>query len=46
MALADGSLIWAAENLEINNVITIDSDYYIYRLKRGKIFNNLLKKYL
>lgn len=46
MDLADGSLILAAETLNINNVITIDSDYYIYRLKKNKSFNNLLKNRL
>jgi predicted nucleic acid-binding protein len=41
MDLADGSLLWIAEEYNIHNIITIDSDYYIYRTKNKKILNNL-----
>ncbi len=43
--LADGSLIVASEILNITNIVTIDSDYYVYRTKDRKSFKNLLEKY-
>lgn len=46
MDLADASLIVAAESLRINDIITIDSDYYVYRTKSKKYFKNLLEPYL
>ncbi len=39
--LADGSLIIASEILNATNIVTIDSDYYVYRTKDKKPFNNL-----
>lgn len=46
MDLADGSLILSAEKFNIHDIITIDSDYYVYRLKDKKYFRNLLQKFL
>lgn len=46
MDFADGSLIVVSELLNIKNIITIDSDYYVYRMKDKKYFNNLFKESL
>jgi len=46
MDLADCSLIMASEELKIDNIISIDSEYYIYRTKDRKILNNLLESYI
>ena len=46
MDLADGSLIVISESLNIRNIITIDSDYYIYRTNRKRALKNLLQGYL
>ena len=35
MDLADASLIAAAETLNLRQVFTIDTDFYIYRLSDG-----------
>jgi len=43
--LADGSLIVTSEILNTTNIVTIDSDYYVYRTKDRKPFNNLLAKF-
>ncbi|MBA7589529.1 hypothetical protein ES708_31614 [subsurface metagenome] len=43
--LADGSLIITSEILNTTNIITIDSDYYVYRTKDRKPFNNLFAKF-
>jgi predicted nucleic acid-binding protein len=42
--LADGSLLIAAEDLGITDILTIDSDYSIYRTSSGKALHNILKK--
>jgi len=42
MDLADASLSVASEIIGIKNIITIDSDYYIYRIKGGHALKNLL----
>ncbi len=42
MDLADASLLVASEIIGIKNIITIDSDYYIYRIKGGHALKNLL----
>lgn len=42
MDLADSSLIVIAELTNITDIITIDSDYYIYKTKNKKSLNNLL----
>lgn len=46
MDLADSSLIVIAELTGINEIISIDKDYYIYRTKTRKALNNLLLDYL
>ncbi len=42
MDLADSSLVVIAELTNITDIITIDSDYYIYKTKNKKSLNNLL----
>jgi uncharacterized protein len=44
MDLADCSLIMISEQLSITNIITIDSEYYIYRTKNKKMLKNLLEQ--
>ncbi len=44
MDLADSSLIVISENQKISDIITIDSDYYIFRTKSKNKLNNLLEK--
>lgn len=39
---ADTSLIEVAESRDIENIITIDRDFSVYRLKNGNSFTNLL----
>jgi predicted nucleic acid-binding protein len=39
--LADASLIIISERLNLENIITIDSDYYIYRNKNKEMLNNI-----
>ena len=46
MDLADSSLIVASEKLGIKDILTIDSDYDIYRTIKKEPLNNLLTKYL
>jgi uncharacterized protein len=46
MDLADSSLIVISENHKIPDIITIDSDYYIYRTKSKNELNNLLEEHL
>lgn len=46
MDLADSSLIVIAELANITDIITIDSDYYIYRTKNKKSLNNILAPFL
>lgn len=41
MDLADGALVMQAERLELHRIITVDSDFRVYRLKRHKAFINL-----
>lgn len=41
MDLADASLIVVAEKLNISDIVTIDSDYYVYRTIRKKMLHNL-----
>jgi predicted nucleic acid-binding protein len=43
MDLADGALIIAAEALGISDILTIDSDYSVYRTSAGKALRNVLK---
>jgi len=42
MDLTDSSLIVIAELTNIDDIITIDSDYYVYKTKNQKSLNNLL----
>ena len=42
MDLADGSLIVVSELTGIKNILTIDSDYYVYRTKKKQYLTNLL----
>jgi predicted nucleic acid-binding protein len=42
--LADGSLLIAAEKYGILEILTIDSDYSIYRTSAGKTLRNVLRK--
>ncbi len=46
MDLADSSLIVLSELLQLTDIITIDSDYYIYRTKSKKMLTNILQDYL
>ncbi len=46
MDLADSSLVVIAEMTGYRDIATIDSDYYIYRIKDKKFFNNVLSDYL
>ncbi len=36
MDLADASLVWAAERTGIEQVLTIDSDFTVFRLANGR----------
>ena len=42
MDLAYASLIMISERLNIKDIITIDSDYYIYRTVNREMLNNAL----
>jgi uncharacterized protein len=46
MDLADSSLIVISELKGINDIITIDSDYNIYKTKSRKNLNNIFDKYM
>ena len=43
MDLADATLIILAERLGISEIISIDSDYYIYRTMKKDIVTNILR---
>jgi len=43
MDLADASLVVLSENLNIKEIITIDSDYYIYRTIDKVMIENIFK---
>jgi uncharacterized protein len=43
MDLADASLIVLSEKLKIKHIITIDSDYYIYRTTNKEMLENIFK---
>jgi len=45
MDLADCSLIIMAEKLEINEIISIESDYDVYRTLKREALTNLLYDY-
>jgi uncharacterized protein len=42
--LADASLMTISERLKIYDVATIDSEFYIYRMKNKKFFTNVFLK--
>lgn len=42
MDFADATLLLIADKEQIGDIITIDSDFVIYRTPQGKILNNLL----
>lgn len=44
MDLADATLIVASEELNIKNIISIDSDFYIYRNIREEYLRNIFKE--
>ena len=46
MDLADSSLLVIAEMTGIREIATIDSDYYIYRIKGNKALKNVMSEYL
>jgi hypothetical protein len=46
MDLADSSLLVVSEMSGIKEIMTIDSDYYIYRIKGNKALKNVLSDYL
>ena len=41
MDFADATLVVLAERLDIKNIATVDSDFYIYRFKNKQSFNNV-----
>lgn len=41
MDLADATLVVASEKLAINEIATIDSDFYVYRDIRNRYLNNI-----
>ncbi len=43
MDLADGSLLVVAQNLQIRDIVSIDSDYDIYRTIKKEPLRNLLQ---
>lgn len=43
MDLADGSLLVLAQNRRIKDIVSIDSDYDIYRTIKKEALNNLLR---
>lgn len=43
MDLADSSLMFVAHKEGIDKIITIDSDFDIYRIGKRKVLNNLLR---
>jgi len=45
MDLADSSLVVVAEMENINEIVTIDSDYYVYRTKNKKTFIQVSESY-
>jgi predicted nucleic acid-binding protein len=44
MDLADASIVVVAEDLGINRIITLDSDYLVYRISGQHRFENLLSE--
>ncbi|MFW5709886.1 MAG: type II toxin-antitoxin system VapC family toxin [Bacteroidota bacterium] len=46
MDLADSTIIVISEITGVNEIATIDSDYYLYRAKSKKALNNVLTPYI
>lgn len=46
MDLADASLVVAAEQMAVNDILTIDSDFTVYRTAGGGFLSNLLAPHL
>ena len=46
MDLADASLWIASEALHTQSIATLDTDYDVYKSKKGKAFSNVLRKHL
>jgi len=46
MDLADSSLIVIAEFTGVYDILSIDSDYYVYRTKSKKALNNVLSNFI
>jgi len=46
MDLADGSLLVVSELRGIKSIITVDSDFYVYRTKNKQNLINLLEPYI
>ncbi len=44
LGLADGSLVIAADDAGVTEIMTIDSDYSVYRTASGRDIRNVLKK--
>ena len=44
MDLVDASLVVAAETLGIRDILTIDSDFYVYRTTEKEVIRNVLEK--
>ena len=43
MDIADASLVAAAESINTTTIFTLDSDFFVYRLKSGEAFNVIPK---
>ena len=46
MDYADAGLMLIGEKLKITEILTIDSDFSVYKFKKGKQFKNLLQEVL
>jgi len=46
MDLADGTLLVLSEISGIREILTLDSDYYVYRTRDKKMLKNLLEPFL
>lgn len=44
MDLADASLVVAAETMRIGEILTIDSDFYVYRTIEKEMITNVLDR--
>jgi len=41
LGLADATLLIIAEREKIDDILSIDNDFSIYKTARGRVFNNL-----